>query len=367
MVRDIKKMTMPLRLHRYIYKSEKDKALGFLSKITAINELSLFKEYDEDYIRYAGMFRIRLLSEWGYYREALAWACLDSELYPNNPYAFIVKERLKEKIFNLPSEQKENPQEISDGWPGIAGMREVKTVIEQDIIAPYTNPELYKKFKVAMPNGYLFYGPPGCGKTLIAKSIAKKLGYHFISISPGDLGSIYIHGTQLEIKKVFEEAKKNSPCLLFFDEFESMAPRRNSRDVSFHYKSEVNELLTQLDNISKTGVLIIAATNYVKSIDLGVIRPGRIDKHIFIGPPDYEARIESYRIKLQDRPIKKINYEIISEMSEYFTHADIEFICNEATRLAISKKVIIDTDFLGSLVHAYQPQLNERSLNEYFK
>jgi len=205
----------------------------------------------------------------------------------------------------------------------------------------------------------------GIGKTFIANSLAKKLGYHFITISPGDIGSTYIHGTQLEIKKVFEEAKKNAPCLLFFDEFESIAPRRNSADISFHFKSEVNELLTQLNNISKKGILFIAATNYVNNIDDSIMRPGRIDKHIFIGPPDFEARIESYRIQLEDKPINKINYSVISEMSEYFTHADIAFVCNEASRKAITKKVMIDTDFLGSLVHSYKPKLNEERLNEY--
>jgi len=362
----MKKWILPSKLHRYVYKKDIDKALGFLSKITAINETGLFKENDEGYLRFAGAFRVQLLMELGYYREALAWACLEAELYPDNVRAAIFKESIKNKINNLPPGQPQpSAGKKTEDWPGVAGMREIKAVIEQDIIVPFTNPELYKKYKVAMPNGYLFYGPPGCGKTFIANSLAKKLGYHFISITPADLGSTYVHGTQLEIKKVFDEAKEQAPCLLFFDEFESIAPNRNSDDISFHYKSEVNELLTQLNNISKTGILFIAATNYIKNIDTAILRPGRIDKSIFIGPPDFESRIESYRLQMQGRPISKINYEYISEMSEYFTHADIELVCNEATKLALSKKSLIDTDLLGSIVHNYQPQLNDEKLNEY--
>ncbi len=366
MASEIRKWTLPQKLHRYIYKKDYDRALRFLSKLTAINETGLFMKEDESYLRYVGAFRIQLLMEIGYYREALAWACLEIELYPKNMQAFIFKENLKAKINNLPENESPNKQIKNDAWPGIAGMREVKTVIEQDIIVPYNNPELYKKYKVPLPNGYLFYGPPGCGKTFIADNLAKKLGYHFIKISPGDIGSTYIHGTQLEIKKVFDDARINAPCVLFFDEFEAMAPKRNARDISFHYKSEVNELLTQLNNVSKTGVLFIAATNYVNSIDDAVMRPGRIDKTIFIGPPDFEARIESFRIQLQEKPIGKIKYDIISEMSEYYTHADIEAICNDAVRLAIAKNVLIDTDFLGGFVHRFRPKLNEEKLNEYF-
>ncbi|PJB59472.1 MAG: hypothetical protein CO098_03195, partial [Bacteroidetes bacterium CG_4_9_14_3_um_filter_41_19] len=217
----MKKWTLPSKLHRYVYKKDIDKALGFLSKITAINETGLFKENDEGYLRFAGAFRVQLLMELGYYREALAWACLEAELYPDNVRAAIFKESIKNKINNLPPGQPQpSAGKKTEDWPGVAGMREIKAVIEQDIIVPFTNPELYKKYKVAMPNGYLFYGPPGCGKTFIANSLAKKLGYHFISITPADLGSTYVHGTQLEIKKVFDEAKKQAPCLLFFDEFE---------------------------------------------------------------------------------------------------------------------------------------------------
>lgn len=363
----MKTWSLPPKLHKYIYKKNIDRALGYLSKITAINDKGLFSEEDENYLRYVGVFRVRLLMEWGYYREALAWACLEVELYPQNRKAIIFKENLKRQINNLPKGSISKSIKTNDGWEGVAGMREIKTIIEQDIIMPFKNPALYKRFKVPLPNGYLFYGPPGCGKTFFAKSLAKKLNINFINISPSDIGSPYVHGTQLEIKRVFEDAKKQSPCLLFFDEFESIAPSRKSSEISFSYKSEVNELLTQLDNISKKEILFIAATNYIRNIDEAILRPGRIDKNIFIGPPDLESRIESFKIQLQERPMEKINFEYISEMSNYFTHADIEFVCNEASRLAIKKKSLINTDLLGSIVYNYQPRLNDSKIQDYYQ
>lgn len=362
----MKKFSLPSKLHKYIYKKNIDKALGILSKITAINDVGLFMDEDEDYLRYAGAFRVQLLMEWGYYREALAWACLESELYPENVAATIFKENLKKRINNIPKEETSQSYIINDGWKDVAGMREVKAIIEQDLVLPVTNPELYKKYKVPLPNGYLFYGPPGCGKTFIANSLAKKIGFNFISINPSDIASPYVHGTQLELQEVFEDAKNKAPCLLFFDEFESIAPSREAEDVSFHHRSEVNELLTQLDNISSDGVLFIAATNHINSIDKAILRPGRIDKSIFIGPPDYESRIESYKIQLIGRPIKKINFEFISEMSEFFTHAEIAQICNDAARLALKRKVGIDTDLLGSIVDNFEPSLNDEELEKYY-
>ncbi len=361
----MQKWSLPPKLHKHIFKKDKDKALGLLSKITALNQSGFISGYDENYLRYASAFRVRLLMEWGYYREALAWVCLENELYPENTQALVLKENLKKRINNIPKGELVDLSKSSDGWEGVAGMRELKTMIEQDIVIPYENPELYKRFKISLPNGYLFYGPPGCGKTFIANRLAKKLGFNFISIKPSDIGSIYVHGTQLEIKRVFEDAKRQAPCLLFIDEFESIAPSRTSNEVSFHYKSEVNELLTQLDNVSKVGVLFIAATNFIQNIDKAILRPGRIDKKIFIGPPDFEARIESFKIHLSGRPIGKIKYEYIAEMTEYFTHAEIEIICNESAKVALARKSVITTDILGKIIYNFQPQLNGKIIDDY--
>lgn len=357
--------TIPNKVHKYIHRKDKDRALGLLSKITAINQSGFITDTDESYLRFVGVFRVQLLMEWGYYREALAWACLECELYPDNMRAFVFKESIKQKINNIPKDYEVGISTIQDDWQGIAGMRELKAEVEQDLIIPLKKPSLYKIFNIPLPNGYLFYGPPGCGKTYFAEKLAQKIGYDFMKVVPSDVGSTYVHGTQLEIRKVFKEAKERSPVLLFFDEFESIAPKRVSSEVSFHYKSEVSEMLTQLDNISKSGILFIAATNYINSIDDAVLRPGRIDKRIFIAPPDFEARRESFKIQLKDRPKKRIRYDYMAELTEYFTHADIKLVCNDAARIAAKRKVVISTDILGSVVINYQPQLSESKISEY--
>ncbi len=133
--------------------------------------------------------------EWRYYREALAWVCLECELYPDNNEVFFIKENIKQKIRNLPpkNQTKKSKTTINTFWGNIAGMRELKAIIERDLILPISEPEEYKKYNLQIPKGFLFYGPPGCGKTLIAQQIAKILKFNFIEVIPSTTGSIYVH------------------------------------------------------------------------------------------------------------------------------------------------------------------------------
>jgi transitional endoplasmic reticulum ATPase len=360
----MQRWSLPLKLERYLANGNKDKALYLLSRITALNS-DAFKEHDTDYLRFVSQFRIELLLEWMMYREALAWVCLECELYPENTRAKILMESLKRSILNIPQE---NNVEIpkTEPWKGVAGMYELKAIIERDVIRPITEAELYEKYNVSVPHGILFYGPPGCGKTFIAQKIAERLGFEFMEIKTSDIASTFVHGTQKQIKRVFEEARQASPVVLFFDELEAMVPKRTSSDVSFHYKSEVDEFLAQLNKQHNDGVIIIGATNYINSIDEAILRPGRFDKKIFIGPPDLTARAEGFRIFLDNFPQKKIRYDYIAEMSNYFTFADIELVCEEIKRNAIALRTIrIDTNFVGKYVNAFRPRLNEETLMRY--
>jgi len=364
-MKPMKNWSLPLRLQKYIYKSDKEKALGFLSKIAALNESSLFSEYDQEYLRFVGYYRIKLLQKWGYLREALAWACLDCELYPGNPNMIALRENIKSSIVNLPKKSGKKINDKTNGWDGIAGMLELKTIIERSIILPLTNRELYKKFDIELPNGFLFYGPPGCGKTFFANKLAEQIGYSFMSFKPSDTGSIYIHGSQLEIRKVFEDALEKAPVVLFFDEFESLVPSRSSDYVSHSYKNEVNELLAQMDNLAKKGILFVGATNFVKNIDEAILRPGRIDKMIFVGPPDFEARIEAFKMYLQNKPTEKINWVYLGEESDLFTFAEIKHVVNEVAIEAISQKGMITTDLLLKHIYSYSPSLTEEKIRLY--
>jgi len=359
--------TLPSKLQKHLYMRDRAGALGLLSKITAINTNGFFAETDESYLRYAGLFRIQLLMDWGYYREALAWACLENELYPDNKEILVLKENIRSKIRNLPkpATKKSRWSDMKPDWGKIAGMRELKAILERDLFCPFREREIYRKYDLQIPRGFLFYGPPGCGKTFIAAQIAGILKFNFVRVNPSTVGSTYVHGTQLRIKNVFDEAKSKMPSLLFIDEFDAFAPDRNRMDLDFHYQAEVNEMLVQLDNVCKEGVLVIAGSNYINRIDSSVLRPGRIDKKIFIGPPDFEARIEAFKMYLNQTPFHVKKWEYLAEETEYNTFAEIRYIVDEAKRKAKEELLPVNLNHLMLASRENPPVLNEKELKKY--
>ena len=314
------------------------------------NSLPLFQGIDstinEDR-RLAWLYRIHLLRENGRYSEALAWVCLECEINPNNIEAQALKEQLKAFLHLIPPEKLTGkrktkiPHKIE--WDGVGGMSEVKMALERDVILPLREPELYERYKVSLPNGILLYGPPGCGKTFIARKLADHMDFHFVEIKPSDLASIYVHGGQQLIGKMFDSARRKAPSILFIDELDALAPKRGDHDVGHHYRAEVNELLVQLNECSKKGILVIGATNFISNIDKALQRPGRIDKKIFIGPPDFEARYELFQIYLKERPLKNIDWVRLAEETEIYTCAEIEELANESARIALADRRNIET------------------------
>ncbi|MBN1184210.1 MAG: ATP-binding protein [Bacteroidales bacterium] len=359
---------IPEKIQSLVYRKRKAQALWLLGKLISDIDSGIYADYYKEYVRFINMYRIRLFVDWGMYRDALAYVCLESDLYPEDPNSGAYNEFLKTRIINLPKSKGDRTvlKSQSKNWKGIAGMRELKTIFERDIILPFTERELYERYKVPLPNGVLLYGPPGCGKTFIARKLSEQVKFHFMDIKPSGLGSIYVHGAQLEIKKVFEDAEKNQPSILFLDEIEALVPNRSNSDVSYHYKAEVNEFLSQLDQCHKRGILVIGATNLIKNIDPAILRPGRFDKKVFIGPPDLEARIEAFKMHMEGRPQEEIKWLYLAEMTEYYTFAEIEHIVNEAGRVAISKKSLITTNILGAIISSIKPALDKEKMKIYF-
>jgi len=344
------------KVQRLVAMGQKSRALQIIERVIEY-DMPLFRNdiaIQQDR-RFAWLYRIDLLREWGRYSEALAWTCLECELNHDNVAALALKEELK--IFlNLAHEQKKTKREASekkdldDLWQGVAGMWEVKAILQTDIIFPIQSPDLYKKFKLTLPRGILFYGPPGCGKTFIARKLAKILRFNFIEAKPSDLGSIYVHGGQGKIAELFSSAKENAPTLIFLDELDALVPNRGDSTIGHHTKAEVNEFLVQLNDCWQSRTLVIGATNLLENIDPAILRPGRIDKKIFIGPPDFEARVGLLRLFMADRPQDKINWPDIAEKCEFYTCAEIEHLVNEAARSAIkSPRPITETDILKAV------------------
>jgi len=257
------------------------------------------------------------------------------------------------------------PKEKGKGFDAIAGMAELKDILYNDVIMPLKDKELYEKYKVSVPNGMLLYGPPGCGKTFISRQFADEISYNFIELKPSDLASIYVHGTQEKIGQVFKEAREKAPTVLFIDELDAIMPNREG-NIGQHYSSEVNEFLAQMTECNKDGIFIIAATNRPEMIDPAILRTGRMDKVIYLGPPDNDARLAMFKLILADRPVTEdINFDKLAELTMNYVSSDISFLVNEASREALKERVNISSKHLEDAIAKFHPSVSERQLKKY--
>lgn len=247
----------------------------------------------------------------------------------------------------------------------VAGMHEFKETLYQDIIRPLSEPELYREYGVTPPNGVLLYGPPGCGKTFIAQKLAEEIGYHYIEVKPSDLASIYVHGTQEKIGQMFKEAEKNAPTLIFIDEVDAVLPSREGK-LSQHYAAEVNEFLAQMTECSQRGIFIVAATNRPEKIDAAILRTGRMDKVVYLAPPDLEAREEMLRLYLESRPVEEgFDYRAIAEETDCYVSSDIKFLVNESSRSALKERSKISAKHFEQAMQKHQPSISKEQILAY--
>jgi diguanylate cyclase (GGDEF)-like protein len=245
------------------------------------------------------------------------------------------------------------------GLAKVAGMHALKQLLRDEVIDVVRNPELYRRYRVAIPNGILLYGPPGCGKTYIARQLAEELGYHFREVIPSELASPYIHDTVKRIGQLFQAAIEHAPAIVFIDEFEALAPARSDLGGHQHYKAEeVNEFLAQLNNCAEKNVLVIAATNRPEKIDPAVRRTGRLDKLIYVGPPDLAARKEMLELHLLGRPVTPLLVvERVAEALDGYSASDIRVLVDNAARLALQKRQEITEDLLCVAMEAIPPSV----------
>ncbi|MDR2841299.1 MAG: AAA family ATPase [Paludibacter sp.] len=224
------------------------------------------------------------------------------------------------------------------GFAAIAGMNDLKEMLQTDVINVIQHPEEYRLHNLGLPNGMLLYGPPGCGKTFFAERFAEEAGYNFIKVIASDLASIYVHGSQEKIGKLFNDAREKAPTILYFDELDAMVPDRENTNVNGQ-SGEVNEFLSQLDNIGDSGVFVVGSTNKPQLIDKAILRAGRLEKHFYIPPPDFEARRAMFELYLKDRPIDfGIDYEKLAQLTENYVSGDIKLLADEASRKVIREK-----------------------------
>jgi SpoVK/Ycf46/Vps4 family AAA+-type ATPase len=220
----------------------------------------------------------------------------------------------------------------------VAGMADVKQQIELSLLGPIRNPELMKAYKVSARGGLLLYGPPGCGKTFIAKAISGELGSNFYQVGIADVMHQWFGESERTIRSIFDSARRNAPCVLFFDEVDALGHRRSGLNSYQGLRTIVNALLEEMDSATNgnDGVYVLGATNAPWEVDTALRRPGRFDRMIFVGLPDPEARAGIVRFHLRDRPVAGIDLKSIANRTEGFSGADLAYLCDTATQLGMA-------------------------------
>ena len=272
---------------------------------------------------------------------------------------------------NLADEEKQETEakvEIQkgkgNGFKDIAGMNQLKQMLTQKVIFILKDKEKAAKYKLLPPNGMLFYGPPGCGKSFFAEKFAEETGFNFMLVKASDLGSIYVHGSQGKIADLFKKAEENKPTIICFDEFDAFVPNRSNKGAE-NQAGEVNEFLSQLNNCSQRGIFVIATSNRPDMIDPAVLRTGRIDKLVYIPMPDKEARQEMFKLHLNGRPCGEINAERLAELTDGYIASDIAYIVNDAAMGAAFNDQPITQQLLEEIISSVHPSISKDVITSY--
>lgn len=222
-------------------------------------------------------------------------------------------------------------------WKDVAGMKKVKEEINESIVYPLMQPELARKYGKLGGGGIVLYGPPGCGKTYVVKAAAGECSSNFINAKISDILDMYVGNTEKNLHNIFETSRKNSPCILFFDELEALGGRREDMTGSHQYmKIAVNQLLFEMDGVESdnVNVLILGATNAPWDVDPALRRSGRFGKTVFIPEPDYTSRVEILKLHARKRPVSKnINYSRLARATMEYASSDLKAIVDEAAAI----------------------------------
>ena len=297
-------------------------------------------------------------------------------LAPADPRAAITTLSVLSKALGRTTGEVSGPVEIpvlappsaqGTGLDKVAGMHELKELLLRDVVIPIRNPEPYRKYGLSIPNGILLYGPPGCGKTYIARQLAEELGHYFVEIIPSEVASVYIHHSVIKIREMFDTAAEHAPAIIFIDEFEALVPPRGELGGHQQYKAEeVNEFLVHLNACAEKKIFVIAATNEPEKIDPAVRRTGRLDKLIYVGPPDAEARQEMLALHLAGRPVEaNTDLAALAADLEGYSASDIQFLVDEAAREAMKANEEISIKAFRSAMNKIRPSVTPEIEQQY--
>jgi len=271
----------------------------------------------------------------------------------------------------VPSGLREIHVEVPDvRWSDIGGLEEVKRALRESVEIPLRHPEIYEKYGIKPPKGILLYGPPGCGKTLLAKAVATESGANFIAVKGPEIMSKWVGESEKAIREIFRKARLYAPTVVFFDEIDAVAPLRGLDLDTGVSERVVTQLITEMDGIEKLeNVVVLAATNRPDLIDPALLRPGRFDKLIYVPPPDYAARLEILRIHTRSIPLgRDVDLAELAKATEGYSGADLEALVREAVMLALRESPFTEAvgrkHFIGAL-ELVKPSITEGMVKFY--
>ncbi|MFS2074781.1 ATP-binding protein [Curtobacterium sp. CT11-133] len=222
----------------------------------------------------------------------------------------------------------------------VGGLEVVKRRIDESFLQPMAHPEIAAAFGKKLRGGLLLYGPPGCGKTFLARAIAGELGAHFISVTLSDVLDRFIGESEKNIHRVFRTAREHAPAVLFFDEMDAIGAKRSGNTFS-SFRNVVNQILVEMDGVDSQndGVYVLAATNHPWEVDAALKRPGRFDRMVLVRPPDDDAREAILRVHLRRRPIEGIDLGDLVRRTKGFSGADLEHLVTTAAEKAMTESI----------------------------
>ena len=232
----------------------------------------------------------------------------------------------------------------------VGGMCDLKAELEEGVLAPLETPERYEAYGIGAVSGVLLHGPPGCGKTYVARALAGELGRAFAAVTPADLASKWVGEAADNVADLFAVARENQPCVVFVDELDAVAGDRD-REMTNTEQQMVNQLLVELEQAADHDVVVVAATNHVQDVDDAILRSGRFDKHVEVGPPDADARREILDVHLRGRPTSDdLDLGAVVRDAAGFAASDLELAVEETARAALDDDAPIGTDHLLAAV-----------------
>jgi len=255
-------------------------------------------------------------------------------------------------------------------WEDIGGLEDVKKLLKESTEWPLKYPESFERIGIRPTKGIILYGPPGCGKTLLAKAVANEAGANFILVNAGELLSKWVGESEKHVRDVFRRAKQVAPSIIFFDEIDALVPVRGVSNDNNVTERVVSQLLTELSGLEDLhDIVVIAATNRPDRVDPALLRPGRFDRQILVPTPDEKTRLEILKVHTKNMPLSGVNLEKIASETEGYSGADLEAVCREAGMYAlrndIESKVVSEKDFAKAL-QDIKPSVT-KEMNDFYK